>query len=166
MYFVSCVSVYFVCVKGSGNDLEWSRSRCAFLVKGRKYVALQVITLIFHWKHVACMHFSCSLALQLQRIVTLHLAPDRLRWMSSSSSGETQSCWKGRRGGRLYASCSRMTPALTRRCAWTGSFATTWGCAWETSLGKALLPFGLVRACCICCITSAEVFLPSSGTLE
>ncbi len=62
----------------------------------------------------------------------------RQRWMSSSSLGGTQCCWRARRGERPFASSCLMTPALTRRFAWTGWSATTSGCVLVMSSGKTV----------------------------
>lgn len=62
----------------------------------------------------------------------------RQRWMSSSSLGGTQCCWRARRGERPFASSCLMTPALTKRFAWTGWSATTSGCALVMSSGKTV----------------------------
>ncbi len=89
----------------------------------------------------------------------------RQRWMSSSSLGGTQCCWRARRGERPFASSCLMTPALTRRFAWTGWSATTSGCALVMSSGKTVFRLNfhyiswLIDRSWECCFSNFRVIL-------
>lgn len=89
---------------------------------------------VLYWKLDPPSVFTCMWSL----CPSYFLCSFRQRWMSSSSLGGTQCCWRARRGERPFVSSSLMTPALMKRFAWTGWSATISGCALVMSSGKTV----------------------------